>query len=445
MSILLDILYALGLLVGSPFWLWRMVRHGRYRDDIAQRLGAAPVNYSRQPTIWIHGVSLGEVNAARALVAEIHDQLPDYRVTVTTTTATGMAAAKRHFQPDHVVFRWPLDFSFAVRRALRRVRPELVVLMEGEIWPNFLSACRRRDVRTCVVNARISPDKGYPRYRRLGPLASWLFNKVDRIGCQAETYARLYRDLGVDADRVEVTGMLKFDSAEVTDHIEGQEALAAAMGVSDEDRLLVAGGTGPGEEEILLAVYRQLKADWPHLRLAIVPRKPERFDEVARAIRREQLPCIRRSEHDGNSLADPDAEAVLLGDTMGELRAFYALAEIVFVGRSLVEMGGSDMIEAAALGKPTCYGPHTYNFPQADDLAEKGCARVAGAEALRRQLGAWLTDPDAAAEQGRRARQYVADCQGATRRNVEMICRLLGRQPAPAPGTIATEQIAEEA
>jgi 3-deoxy-D-manno-octulosonic-acid transferase len=296
-----------------------------------------------------------------------------------------------------------------------------------------------------VVNARISPDKGYPRYRRLGPLAGWLFNKVDRIGCQGQTYAQLYRRLGVDADRIEVTGMLKFDSAEVADRIDGQDALAAAMGIAADDRLLVAGGTGPGEEQILLAVYRHLKAGHPKLRLAIVPRKPERFDEVARTIQREQLACIRRSRHDNDTPAEPDSEAILLGDTMGELRAFYALAEIVFVGRSLVEMGGSDMIEAAALGKPTCYGPHTFNFPQAEELAEHGCARVTDADQLQGQLRDWLADPAAAAEQGRRARQYVADCQGATRRNVEMICRLLGRQPAPAPGTVATEQIAEEA
>ncbi|MFW5839189.1 MAG: 3-deoxy-D-manno-octulosonic acid transferase [Planctomycetota bacterium] len=442
MSILLDILYALGLILASPMWIYRMVRQGRYRKDLGQRFGAAPINYSRQPSIWIHGVSLGEINAARALVAEIHDQLPDYRVCVSTTTATGMEAAKKHFAPDHVVFRWPLDFSFAVRRALKRVDPELVVLMEGEIWPNFLTACGKRGVKTCIVNARISPDKGYPRYRKLGPLAGWLFNKLDRIGCQSTTYAELYESLGVEPRKVKVTGMLKFDSAPVDQQIPGQDALAGQLGIGDDDRLLVAGGTGPGEETMLLEVYPTLKADAPALRLAIVPRKPERFDEVARLIEQAGHRCIRRSRHAADSPAEHDPDAVILGDTMGELRKFYALADLVFVGRSLVPMGGSDMIEAAALGKPTAFGPHTFNFPQADDLAANGCARVADCQQLTALLAQWLADPDAAASAGTAAQQFVRDNQGATRANVAMICDMLGRQAAAAPGTIATQKLA---
>ncbi len=438
MGVLLDCIYAGGLVLTSPVWLYKMLRHGRYRDDIGQRLGAVPVRYGLQPTIWIHGVSLGEVNAARTLVEEIHRQLPDFRVVLSTSTETGMAQARKLYAPDHVVFRWPLDFTLAVRRALRRMRPALVVMMEGEVWPNLLNACRRRGIPTAIVNGRISPDKGYPRYKKLGPLARWLFNRLSAIGCQSEQYAHLYRQLGVDAHKIHVTGMVKFDTAPQPGPVAGQDALAAAMGIGPDDRLIVAGGTGPGEEAILLEVFARLASRHRDARLAIVPRKPERFDEVARLIRDAGHELARRSEQpDGG--APPPGRPVLLGDTMGELRAFYALAHACFVGRSLVEMGGSDMIEAAALGKPVCFGPHTYNFPQADDLARNGCVRVADADALHATLDAWLTDPASAARAGDQASQYVAAQRGATRRNVEMLCELLGRVPAHSPRTIATD------
>jgi 3-deoxy-D-manno-octulosonic-acid transferase len=235
--------------------------------------------------------------------------------------------------------------------------------------------------------------------------------------------------------------MMKFDTVEVTDRLAGQDELAAAMGLEGNEPLWVAGGTGPGEEDLLLDVYRRLREEHAKLRLAIVPRKPERFEEVARLIEQKNLPCIRRSRRPNETSESAPADAVLLGDTMGELRKFYALAEVVFVGRSLVPMGGSDMIEAAALGKPTCFGPHTFNFPQADDLSRHGCRRVEDANELEARIDAWLGDPAAADKAGRSAQQYVRSQQGATRRNVELICRLLGREPALREGDIATETL----
>ncbi len=444
MGIILDVIYAIGLVAASPIWLYRMARHGRYRSDLGQRLGAAPVAYGLQPSIWIHGVSLGEVNAARTLVAELHSQLPDYRVAISTTTDTGMAAAKKLFGRDHVVFRWPLDFTLAVGRALDRQKPALVVLIEGEAWPNFLAACNRRNIPAVIVNARLGADKGYPRYKKLGKLASRLFNRLTAIGVQDESYAAMYRDLGVRPEKIHATGMMKFDSAQVGSTVEGQDALAAAVGIGPAEQLLVAGGTGDGEEAICLDVLASVRKTCPAARLAIVPRKPERFDEVARLIASRGLSLARRSEH-GDGAAPPAGKPdVLLGDTMGELRKFYALASAVFVGRSLVHMGGSDMIESAALGKPTAYGPHTFNFPQAEQLVAHGCSRVADAEALSRQWAAWLADAPAAARAGARAQDYVRGQMGATRRNVEMICRILGRVPAEAPGQIAMDEIREE-
>ena len=440
---LLDIAYASALTAASPVWLYRMAAHGRYRTDWNARFGGVPVRYGLQPMIWVHGVSLGEINASATLVDELHAQLPDYQVVVSTTTATGMAAAKKRYAPDHKVFRWPMDFTLAVRRAFRRMRPALVVLMEGEVWPNFLGECNRMGTPAVVVNGRLGGSKGYPGYRKLGTLAGKLFNRLAAVGCQNETYAERYRRLGVDAEKLHVTGMLKYDTSQVADALPGQDALATEVGLAEDDRLWVAGGTGGGEEKLLLETYARLAGRYPHLRLAVVPRKPERFDEVARLIHAQGHTLIRRSKHGPQNPAPRGGEAVILGDTMGELRKFYALAEWCFVGRSLVPMGGSDMIEAAALGKPVAYGPHTFNFPQAEELAEHGAARVADADALAGQMESWLAEPASAAEAGRRAQQFVRNQQGATRRNVEMICRLLGRTPAVVPGSVATPALAD--
>jgi 3-deoxy-D-manno-octulosonic-acid transferase len=388
---------------------------------------------------------VGEVNAARTLVERIHEALPDFQVMISTTTDTGMAAARKRYGKDHVVFRFPKDFSFAAARAFRRLRPDLVVLVEGDVWPNFLAAANRRGVPVVVVNGRMSPDKGYPRYRKLGSLAGrLLFNRLTAIGVQDETYAECFRSLGTEPQKVRVTGMLKFDTVEVLEDGEtlpAQGELAAALGVSGEDRLIVAGGTGPGEEAKLLDVLKRVRAEHSDARLVLVPRKPERFDEVAKLIDESGFSFVRRSEHRDVSAPPAEGAEVILGDTMGELRTFYAMAECVFVGRSLVPMGGSDMIEAAALGRPVAFGPHTFNFPQADELAAHGCRRVTTAEELTEVLLRWLSDPAGARRQAGEAREYVRSQQGATERNLEMICDELDRCPPVAPGAIATDRV----
>ena len=440
---LLNLGYALGLVVSGPIWLARMIRHGKYRRDWGQRLGGVPRRYGLQPVIWIHGVSVGEVSAARALVAELHAQLPDYRVVISSSTDTGLAAAARHFTPDHVLFRWPMDFTFAVSRALKRLDPRLVILMEGDVWPNFVGRCSRMDIPVVVVNARLGPHKGYPRWKLVRPLAARLFNSLTAIGVQHEAYADLFRALGVRDEKLHVTGMMKYDTAEVVDRVEGQEALAAAVGIGPKDKLIVAGGTGDGEEQEVLEAFAELRRCVleAKVRLAVVPRKPERFEQVARLISACGFGVVRRSAcPDGERT--PPSDAVILGDSMGELRKFYALADAVFVGRSLVPMGGSDMIEAAALAKPVAFGPHTFNFPQAESMLRAGSARrVADADELAAVFQEWLAEPDAAAEMGRRAQEFVRSQRGATRRNVELICRILGRVPALAPGGIATDAI----
>ncbi len=438
-AIALDILYALGLVATGPMWLTRMIRHGRYRTGWAQRFGRAPICGDGGPVIWIHAVSLGEVNGIRALIDELAARVPNHRIVISSTTDTGMARAEALFAPAREVFRFPLDFSWAVRRAFDRVDPALVVLMEGEIWPNFLARANRRRVPVVVVNGRISENKGYPRYRKIRPLVKRLFNRVTVLAVQDEVYAERFIDLGADPERVTVTGMMKFDTVDTAASVAGADALAAALGLGAGDRLVVAGGTGPGEEALLLEVFAALRAGGhadERTFLAIVPRKPERFDEVARLIDKAGLDLVRRTERPDGSTGTLADGAVILGDTMGELRKFYSLADAVFVGRSLVPMGGSDMLEAAALGKPVAFGPHVFNFPQAPDLlAAGGAVQVADGEELARTLARWLADGDVAAELGRRARAYIRSRQGATVRNAALIRDLLdGRQTSAATG-----------
>ena len=441
-ALLIDLLYVLGLAIFSPKWLYRMVRHGRYRADLAERLGKAPQLHGTQPVIWIHAVSLGEVNGIRTLVDQISAQLPDYRVVISSTTDTGIAQARKLFAPGRKVFRFPLDFSWAVRRAMRRVRPDLLIMMEGEIWPNLLAQANKRGVPAVLVNGRMSPNKGYSRYKLIKPFTKRLFNRLAVLAVQDQAYADRFIELGAQPEKVRVTGTMKFDTAVVADTVDGADELALAVGVQVGHRLIVAGGTGADEEPLLLEMFAAMKASGAfedRTRLAIIPRKPERFAEVADAIAERGFGLVRRSEHPDGQAAPADDGAVILGDTMGELRKFYSLAAMAFVGRSLVPMGGSDMIEAAALGTPVAFGPHVFNFPQAPALIEAGGAcRVRDAEELGMVLTRWLADPDAAIEMGRRAQQFVRSCQGATLRNVEIVCKVLGRKPAEREGNIAT-------
>lgn len=442
MGIVLDIAYFFALLAAGPFLIFRMVKHGRYRHNWSQRFGKTPERHGLQPVIWIHGVSLGEVNASRTLVDELQSQLPDYRVVISSTTDTGMTAAEKAYAPGITVFQWPMDFTWAVRRALGRTRPDLVVLMEGEAWPNFLAECNRRNIPAIVINGRMSPNKGYPRYKKLGRIATVLFNRLTAIGVQDEIYGHKFIELGVEPSKVHLTGMLKYDTIQVVDSVSGQEIIASQLALDTRvGKLFVAGGTGPGEEQILLDSLGGMIGD--EITPLIVPRKPERFDEVARLISKAGFVCVRRSEHntDATRLEKLPPLAVILGDTMGELRKFYGLSDMIFVGRSLTHLGGSDMIEAAALGKPVCYGPHTFNFPQADDLARHGCARVADGAALAQCVKNWLAAPDAATQAARETQKYIRSQQGATKRNVELICHVLHRVPAVSAGDIATDEL----
>jgi 3-deoxy-D-manno-octulosonic-acid transferase len=432
MRFIIDLLYVLAGLAFSPIVVYRMVRHQRYRSGWGHRFGRIGRHHPEKKCIWLHAVSVGEVNAAKTLLGELEKRFPNYEIAVSTTTDTGFARATAMLGGKWPVFYFPFDFSLVMSRAFNRLRPSLCLLMELEVWPNFIATAHRRGVPVVVVNGRIS-DRSFVRYRKIKGLTRSFFGRIDLVLAQTQEYADRFRELGCPPEQVIVTSSLKYDTAQVADRVEGADPLARQLDLASA-RLWVAGGTGDEEEKIIIDVYRQIvrQPSFADLRLVVVPRKPERFDEVAALIRQAGFPLIRYSEvkvtgksiiNNQSSIANP----VVLGDTMGDLRKFYSLATIIFVGRSLVPMGGSDMMEAAALGKCTLFGPHAFNFNQSVEvlLAGQGAILVNDGQELLAVMEKCLRDPPYAQAVAERGREIIKKNQGATAKTLEQITRLL--------------------
>ena len=448
---LYDIAYGTGLALAAPVWLALPKARRKVLLALRQRMGqgiAAPAS-DANPAVLIHAVSLGEINATRALVTQLAADRPGLRFVVTVTTETGFARGQQLYGSDPAVtlVRYPLDFSAAIGRLLDSQRPSVAVLMELEVWPNFIYQCRRREIPVLLINGRLT-ESSFRNYRWARALLAPTFRRLDQVCAQDRKYADRFVALGAPADRVRVTGTMKFDTAEIANAIDGAAELAASVGLSQDNApLWVCGSTGPGEEELVLRQYALLLKSHPRLRLVMVPRHPDRFDAVADVIRAAGFGLVRRSHSinktsaveqanaHGNAAPLPSSDVpprVVLGDTMGELRKFYSLSTVVFVGRSLVDLGprqhGSDMIEPAALGKPVVVGPYTHNFAEVmARFVEADAIGVAGDE---RELGAMaerlLADPGRSAEVGARAREVVRRERGATGRHTEAILAAMG-------------------
>ncbi|MGQ9650324.1 MAG: 3-deoxy-D-manno-octulosonic acid transferase [Phycisphaerae bacterium] len=474
-----DLCYLMAATVFAPIVAYRSWRTGKYRRDWDQRRGLLPQLPPGQPRVWIHAVSMGEMNSIRGLVEMWRARCPDLHFVISATTDTGIDQARKLFK-DLTVVRYPLDFSWFVRRALDRIAPTMIVLVEAEIWYQFVTQARARNIPVVVINGRLTEQKSMRRFRWVMPIARRMFGSLTWVGALTEEHAERFRRLGVPADRVTVTGSMKWDTAQVADSLPGSNELATAMGIDRGRPVWVCGSTGDGEEAIILKAYALLRQRRPNLQLMIVPRKPERFDEVAELIRQSGFDCLRRSRcPDGYLMADkvceedriwsepPEAAetcrhalndtaglgrsgnldaamphapgrspAVGLGDTMGELRKFYALADVVFVGRTLADMGGSDMMEVAGLGRPIIVGPHTENFAEAVERLEAGGAiRILSVDSsapeaasrLAEAVGNLLDDPVAAGEMARRGQEIVKRSRGATERTVNHLMEIMGR------------------
>jgi 3-deoxy-D-manno-octulosonic-acid transferase len=420
MAWMVDLAYLLAALITAPFWLTRMIRTGKIRTDWAGRLGGGPALAAPdRPRLLLHAVSVGEVNAVRLLVDALARGEEAPEIVIASTTDTGFARAASLFGEGHSVVRYPFDFSFAVWRFLRRVRPTVVALVELEVWPNFTAACARDRIPVGVINGRLT-RRSAARYRCIAPLVSRSFRRLAFACVQDEEYARRFRQIGVEPERIQVTGTMKWDTAQIADRVEGADDLARELGIDRTRRLVVAGSTAPDEHALLSAAVPE------GVQLLCAPRKPEWFDQAA-----ADLPgCARRSRGERGS-----STGRFLLDTIGELRLAYALADVVIVGRSFGNLHGSDMMEPVALGKPTIVGPAVGDFQATVDalLAGDGLVQT-DRDGLAETVAALLDDPSRRAQLAANGRGVIRRHQGATARHVGLLLQLL-QTPATEHGS----------
>ncbi|MGD0735099.1 MAG: 3-deoxy-D-manno-octulosonic acid transferase [Terracidiphilus sp.] len=420
------------LVLGSPWWLWRMVTTQKYREGLLERLGKVRLHLnSNKPVIWLHAVSVGEVLAVSRLVAELDRALPGHQIVVSTTTRTGQALARERFGSERV-FYCPLDLPWAVSAYLNALKPSLFVLAETEFWPNLLSGCFRREIPVAVVNARIS-DRSWPRYRMLRRLWAPFLGKLSKVLAQSDLDAERLKAIGCRPERVSVAGNLKFDVRAATE----ADATIQLKARGTNLRFIVAGSTLEGEEAALLEAWpRLLEAD-PQLALILAPRHPERFEAVAVLLDKSRIQWVRRSKWQADPRPNPPEPLlpgqIVLLDTIGELASVYSLAAAAFVGGSLIPAGGHNPLEPAQFGVPIVVGPHYANFRAiTDDLIAHDAIRIASNEGLAAALIELLRNRTAAEAMGARARQVFDQQAGATERCVKALRSLLPPQTRAA-------------
>lgn len=415
-------LLAIALLLTLPYWLMQMSHHGKYRAGLWERLGKVPGRLAmrpEEPTIWIHAVSVGEVLAVIALVAELKRRHQYLRIVVSTTTDTGQKLARKEFGEKNV-FYFPLDFAFAIRPYLRAVRPQLLILAETEFWPNILRLAHNSGTRIAVVNGRIS-DRSWPNYRRFRGLLTKVLNNIDLFLAQTKEDARRLAEIGALPERVQVTGNLKFDAPSPPEP-PILASIRQKLHDADAGPMLVCGSTVEGEERILLQAFENVLASYPHAMMILAPRHPERFTAVAQLLEELGIRFWRRSLWSGEALTG----GVFLLDSIGELAALYALADIAFVGGSLVPRGGHNILEAARHGVPIVVGPHTENFRDTIRLFESQQAvRIATPAELPLVFMDLIANENVRNDLGQRAAQTLRSQTGATQRTADAIDKLL--------------------
>jgi 3-deoxy-D-manno-octulosonic-acid transferase len=420
---------ALVLLLSLPYWIVQMLRHGKYRAGLAERLGRIRPGLSKatrladsnltSDTIWIHAVSVGEVLAVTGLVAELRRLYPRHRILVSTTTNTGQQLAAERFGADNV-FYFPLDFAFAIRPYLEWLRPRVVVLAETEFWPNFLRLAKESGARIAVVNARIS-NRSWPGYRWARPLLSRALSRIDVFLAQTGTDRDRLLAIGAPPGAVQVAGNLKFDVAPpLSPPI--VDSLRAAFARTSAGPILVCGSTVDGEESLLLRAFEIVRGAHPRAVMILAPRHPQRFRQVSDLVTSLGIPCWRRSLWGGEDLGG----GVLLLDGIGELASVYSLAHLAFVGGSLVEHGGHNILEPAQWGVPIVVGPHYENFRDIVNLFLAADAiRVVGPAELPLTFLDLLSHEPARAALGCRARETLRGQAGATHKTLAVLENLL--------------------
>lgn len=431
MKWLLNLLWLTLLVALSPVIAWRMVRHGRYRRGWPQKLfGRLPKMEGAKRVVWFHAVSVGEVLLLQKIVESFRGVAGDaFDIVITTSTDTGFELAQNRF-PDCTVTWFPLDFTWAVKTAVRRVNPFLVVLVELELWPSFLATCHQSGVRTALVNARMS-EKSFRGYSRLRHFVRPLFANLTAVAAQSEEYADRIRQLGVVPERLCVTGSVKFDGVTTDRNNADTSQLRQLFRITPGQRVFIAGSTQAPEEAVALQAWSELLADIPDARLILVPRHRERFDDVAELVRGSGFKLSLRSQLSHDCPADPDSVIVL--DTIGELSACWGLADVAFVGGSFGTRGGQNMLEPAAYGAAVMFGPNTWNFRDIVNrlLTARGAVVLEGPEEMAGQLRRLIMDESHRQQLGAAARSFVLAQRGALQKTTDVVLQLCARDEKP--------------
>ena len=431
---LLNVVYLCLLAVASPLLVYRSLVYGKYRDGWPEKLlGRVPRRESRGRCVWLHAVSVGEVLLLRTVIDELRRAHRELEVWISTTTHTGHAVAAEQF-PDCRVVYFPLDFTWSVRAALQRVRPDVVGLAELELWPNFIRAAAKEGIPLVLINGRIS-EGSFRGYRRIRFLMRPTLQRFSVLAVQTEEYRERLIQLGASGRRTVVTGSIKFDGCRGAAGTPGDASVRLEVGIAPGERVFVAGSTHAPEEEIVLDCYGRLREEFGGLRLVIAPRHRERFDEVAAIIARRGLSMVRRSHPAAGELAAVPGDCpVILWDTLGELQLGWGLADVAFVGGSLSQRGGQNVLEPCSMGAAVVTGPNTSNFRETVDLLVEGDAIriVECADGMLQSVRRLLIQPEEAAGMVSRAQEVVRLHQGATLRTVELLLDVMRGEAFPA-------------
>jgi len=431
MRLIYNILFTFFFCLSAPFYFLKMWRRGNWRPGFGERFGRFSSKVKQAMTnrhvLWIHAVSVGEVNVATQLIAAMQLRLPNLKVVVSTTTSTGMGELHKKL-PTHIQkIYYPIDRRACVKRAIMAIHPEVIVLVEAEIWPNFLWMADELGIPTFLVNARLS-EKSYRGYKRFGFLFRPLFASFCGVGCQNEADAERLRRLGCIPEAIRVVGNLKFDAAKLEERqVLDVPRLLAQLGVPPGAPILLGGSTHAGEEGVLAQVFLRLRKRFPTLFLVVVPRHFERGKEAGRDIEANGVRFAYRKEVTPATQFKPGEVDCLLVNTTGELKHFYEHATVIFVGKSLTTEGGQNPIEPGVLGKPMVFGPNMQNFEAIAKafVEQRGALQVKDADELESAVGLLLSDRDQAAALGRNALKVVRENLGAIEKTVEMIVEQL--------------------
>ncbi len=434
MRILYNILFNIFFLLSVPYYFWRLRRRGNWRPGFRERFGHHHSGLKQALTnrhvVWIHAVSVGEVNLCTQLIRALEPRVPNLKIVVSTTTTTGMGELRNRL-PSHISkIYYPIDRRKWVRRALAVINPMAIVLVEAEIWPNFLWRARDLGIPIFLANARLS-DRSYRGYRRIGFLFRPIFASFAGVGAQNEEDARRLREVGCRPEAIRIVGNLKFDAARLDERRTlDVPALLRQLGVPPEAPILIGGSTHAGEELLLAEIVQRLRARFPKLFLVLVPRHFERAKEVGRQLQERGVKLAYRNDIYASTRFQEGEVDCLLVDTTGELRFFYQCATVVFVGKSITAMGGQNPIEPGTLSKAMVLGPNMQNFADITRsfVAQKGAIQVRDAKELEDAIAGLLADEGRRAELGSNAQRVVRENLGAIDRTVEMILEQLKKR-----------------